>query len=166
MTSAAEFLRTSRRFVGGDAHIAPRGIIEFALDFRKIGTSCRVDVVIDLGGHTITGKPGVSPVIIIESGADVTASASAAGGIAGSSRGTVSFCTMRGGYVSAGKASNGTSNAGGLVGSSGSSVDTDGAVESCVLDPPEGGLTVKGEGNYVGGLVGTTGAILLARDLL
>lgn len=31
-----------------------------------------VDVVIDLGGNTITGKPGVSPVIIIESGADVT----------------------------------------------------------------------------------------------
>lgn len=95
-----------------------------------------------------------------ESGADVTASASAAGGIAGSSRGTVSFCTMRGGYVSAGKASNGTSNAGGLVGSSGSSVDTDGAVESCVLDPPEGGLTVKGEGNYVGGLVGTNNGSL------
>ena len=47
MTSAAEFLRTSRRFVGGDAHIAPRGIIEFALDFRKIGLYRRVDVGID-----------------------------------------------------------------------------------------------------------------------
>lgn len=95
-----------------------------------------------------------------DSGADVTASASTAGGIAGSSRGTVSFCTMSGGYVSAGKASNGTSNVGGLVGSSGSSVDTDGVVKSCVLAPPEGGLTVKGGGNYVGGLVGTNNGSL------
>ena len=47
MTSAAEFLRTSRRFVGGDAHIAPRGIIEFALDLHKIGLYRRVDVGID-----------------------------------------------------------------------------------------------------------------------
>ena len=44
MTSAAEFLRTSRRFVEGNAHIAPWGIIEFALDFRKIGLYRRVDV--------------------------------------------------------------------------------------------------------------------------
>ena len=29
------------------ASAAPLGTIEFALDFRKIGTSCRVDVVID-----------------------------------------------------------------------------------------------------------------------
>ena len=31
-------------FVGGDAHIAPLGIIEFALDFRKNGLYRRVDV--------------------------------------------------------------------------------------------------------------------------
>jgi len=31
-----------------------------------------VDVVIDLGGNTITGKPGVSPVIRVEDGANVT----------------------------------------------------------------------------------------------
>ncbi len=47
MTSAAEFLRTSEILVGGDAHIAPWGIIEFALDFRKIGLYRRVDVGID-----------------------------------------------------------------------------------------------------------------------
>ena len=32
-------------FVGGDAHIAPLGIIEFALDFRKIGLYRRGDVL-------------------------------------------------------------------------------------------------------------------------
>ena len=57
MTSAAEFLRTSRRFVGGDAHIAPRGIIEFALDFRKIGLYRRVDVGIDPYARTV--KSGI-----------------------------------------------------------------------------------------------------------
>ena len=31
-------------YVGGDAHIAPLGIIEFAGDFRKTGPHCRVDV--------------------------------------------------------------------------------------------------------------------------
>ena len=30
--------------VGGDAYIAPLGTIEFAEDFRKIGTVCRDDV--------------------------------------------------------------------------------------------------------------------------
>ena len=53
MTSAAEFLRTSRRFVGGNAHIAPWGIIEFALDFRKIGLYRRVDVGIDPYARTV-----------------------------------------------------------------------------------------------------------------
>ena len=33
--------------VGGDAHIAPVGMIEFALDLHKIGLYRRVDVGID-----------------------------------------------------------------------------------------------------------------------
>ena len=35
------------KFVGVDAHIAPLGTIEFALDFRKIGLYRQVDVGID-----------------------------------------------------------------------------------------------------------------------
>ena len=37
-------LEKSFQRVGGDAHIAPLGIIEFALDFRKNGLYRRVDV--------------------------------------------------------------------------------------------------------------------------
>ena len=41
------FLRTSGRFVGGDAHIAPFDAIEFAKNLHQNGTFCRVDVGID-----------------------------------------------------------------------------------------------------------------------
>ena len=44
---AGLFGRTSRRFVGGDAYIAPLETLEFAEDFRKKGLYCRVDVGID-----------------------------------------------------------------------------------------------------------------------
>ena len=40
-------LEKSFQRVGDDAHIAPLGIIEFALDFRKNGLYRRVDVGID-----------------------------------------------------------------------------------------------------------------------
>ena len=33
--------------VGADAHIGPLGSYEFAIDFRKNGAICRVDVGID-----------------------------------------------------------------------------------------------------------------------
>ena len=38
------FLRTSERFVGGDAHIAPFVAIEFAKNLHQSDTFCRVDV--------------------------------------------------------------------------------------------------------------------------
>ena len=44
---AGLFGRTSRRFVGGDAHIAPLSTTEFAEDFHKTGACRRVDVGID-----------------------------------------------------------------------------------------------------------------------
>ena len=44
-------LRVPERRVGGDANIAPLGTIEFALDFRKNGAYCRVDVGIDPYEH-------------------------------------------------------------------------------------------------------------------
>ena len=41
------FLKFFRLCVGDDAHIVPLGTIEFALELRKIGFICRVDVGID-----------------------------------------------------------------------------------------------------------------------
>ena len=47
MFAPTVFLKFFRLCVGGDAHIAPLGTIEFALELRKIGFICRVDVGID-----------------------------------------------------------------------------------------------------------------------
>ena len=50
----------SRSCVGGDAHIAPLGSYEFALDFRKNGSYCRGDVGIAPyeEGRSFTYRPG------------------------------------------------------------------------------------------------------------
>ena len=47
MRLLSDFLPAINRCVGGDAYIAPLGMIEFAEDFRKTAASCRVDVGID-----------------------------------------------------------------------------------------------------------------------
>ena len=44
MRLLSDFLPAFIRCVGGDAYIAPLGMIEFAEDFRKTTASCRVDV--------------------------------------------------------------------------------------------------------------------------
>ena len=44
MFAPTVFLKFFRLCVGGDAHIVPLGTIEFALELRKIGFICRVDV--------------------------------------------------------------------------------------------------------------------------
>ena len=40
-------MRIRQSFVGADAHIGPLESCEFAIDFRKKGAFCRVDVGID-----------------------------------------------------------------------------------------------------------------------
>ena len=47
MFAPTVFLKFFRLCVGDDAHIAPLGTIEFALELPKIGFICRVDVGID-----------------------------------------------------------------------------------------------------------------------
>ena len=44
MFAPTVFLKFFRLCVGDDAHIVPLGTIEFALELRKIGFICRVDV--------------------------------------------------------------------------------------------------------------------------
>ena len=51
MFAPTVFLKFFRLCVGGDAHIAPLGTIEFALELRKIGFICRVYVGIDPYEH-------------------------------------------------------------------------------------------------------------------
>ena len=51
MFAPTVFLKFFRLCVGDDAHIVPLGTIEFALELRKIGFICRVDVGIDPYEH-------------------------------------------------------------------------------------------------------------------